>query len=90
MCRPIRAVEAGAGLSVPAEDPAAMADAIKKLLALYPEERAQMGLRGRRYVEAHHDMARLAERFEARLRSAVLGDPNAADPEPMAITPSES
>ena len=81
--------EAGAGLSVPAEDAAAMAHAIKTLLALLPQERWEMGLRGRRYVEAHHDMARLAERFEACLRSAVLGDQNAADPEPMATTPSE-
>ena len=81
--------EAGAGLSVPAEDAAAMAHAIKTLLALSPQERWEMGLRGRRYVEEHHDMARLAERFEACLRSAVLGDQNAADPEPMATTPSE-
>jgi glycosyltransferase involved in cell wall biosynthesis len=63
-------VEADAGLSVPAADPPALAQAIKTLLALSPEERWEMGLRGRRYVEAHHDMARLAERFEACLLSA--------------------
>ena len=66
--------EAGAGLSVPAEDPAALAQAIKRLLTLSPEERWQMGLRGRRHVEAHHDMARLAERFEACLLSAISGE----------------
>jgi glycosyltransferase involved in cell wall biosynthesis len=82
-------VEAGAGLSVPAEDATAIAEAIKKLLALSPEERWQMGLRGRRYVEAHHDMAHLAERFEACLMSAVRRNQVAADPEPLATTPSE-
>ena len=80
-------VEAEAGLAFP-EDAAAIAEAIKKLLALSPEERWQMGLRGRRYVEAHHDMAHLAERFEACLMSAV-SDRVAADPEPLATTSSE-
>jgi hypothetical protein len=38
--------EASAGLSVPAEDATAMAEAIKALLAMSPEERWEMGLRG--------------------------------------------
>jgi glycosyltransferase involved in cell wall biosynthesis len=75
--------EADAGLSVPAEDATAMAQAIKSLLALSPEERWQIGLRGRRYVEAHHDMARLAERFEACLLSATTGDRMASDAEAL-------
>jgi glycosyltransferase involved in cell wall biosynthesis len=81
--------EAAAGLSVPAENATAMADAIKALLALSPEERWEMGLRGRRYVEANHDMARLAERFEACLLSAVTGDRIEGDAEPLP-TPPES
>jgi hypothetical protein len=48
-----------------------------------------MGLRGRRYVEAHHDMARLAERFEASLLSAVRGEPIAPATEPLSSTSSE-
>jgi glycosyltransferase involved in cell wall biosynthesis len=81
--------EAAAGLSVPAEDAKAMAEAIKALLALSPEERWEMGLRGRRYVEANHNITRLAERFEACLLSAVTGDRIAGDPEPLP-TPSGS
>jgi glycosyltransferase involved in cell wall biosynthesis len=80
--------EAGAGLSVPAEDAQAMAQAIKTLLALPPEERWNMGLRGRRYVEAHHDMARLAERFEVCLRSAVTGERIPAGAEALPTAPS--
>jgi glycosyltransferase involved in cell wall biosynthesis len=72
-------VEAGAGLSVPAADAAAVAKAIKTVIALSPQERWEMGLRGRRYVETGHDMARLAERFEACLHSAVTGDRIATD-----------
>ena len=79
--------EAGAGLSIPAEDAPAMAEAIKTLLALSPEERWEMGLRGRRYVEAHHDMARLAERFEACLLSA--GDRITRDTGPLPSRPSQ-
>ena len=80
--------EAGAGLSIPAEDAPAMAEAIKTLLALSPEERWEMGLRGRRYVETHHDVTRLAERFEACLLSAVRGDRITRDTEPLPTTPS--
>jgi hypothetical protein len=65
-----------------------MAQAIKTLLALPPEERWNMGLRGRRYVEAHHDMARLAERFEACLRSAVTGERIPAGAEALPTAPS--
>jgi glycosyltransferase involved in cell wall biosynthesis len=80
--------EAGAGLSVPAEDATAVAEAIKTLLVLSPEERWEMGLRGRRHVEAHHDLTRLAERFEACLLGAVRGDRIATDTGPLPATPS--
>ena len=82
-------VEANAGLAVPAADAAALAEALKTLLALSPEERWQMGLRGRQYVEAHHDMARLGERFEACLQRAIRGDRIATVTEPMPSTPSK-
>lgn len=82
-------VEARAGLTVAAEDATAMAEAIKTVVALSPEERWEMGLRGRRYVEAHHDMARLAERFEACLLSATTGARIARDTEPLPTMPSE-
>jgi glycosyltransferase involved in cell wall biosynthesis len=70
--RPIvHAVEAGndpvkdcdCGLSVPPEDPAALAAAISTLRSLDPAIRSAMGARGRRYVEQNHDYRVLARRF---------------------------
>jgi hypothetical protein len=81
--------EAGAGLSIPAEDATAMAEAIKTLLALSPEERWEMGLRGRRYVETHNDMARPVKHFEACLLSAVRGDRITRDTQPLPTTTSQ-
>ena len=47
--------EAEAGIVVFPEDAKAMAKAILQLVALSPADRWEMGLRGRRYVEEHHD-----------------------------------
>jgi glycosyltransferase involved in cell wall biosynthesis len=55
--------EAGCGISVPPEDPGAVADAIKKLAAMSEVEREQMGLRGREYVLNNHDYRVIARRF---------------------------
>jgi glycosyltransferase involved in cell wall biosynthesis len=63
--------EAGAGLSVPADDAIGLARAIAKLAAMSPQQRWEMGLRGRHYVEANHDYGHLTRRFEACLLSAV-------------------
>jgi len=68
---PIR--DAGAGLVVPPDDPRAMAEAIATVMAMPPEERWAMGLRGRAYVERHHDVANLARDYEEIL-SGVLRD----------------
>jgi glycosyltransferase involved in cell wall biosynthesis len=62
---------AGAGLTVDSEDPAAMAAALRRLADLSPEERWEMGLRGRRYVEEHHSSAQLSLQFEKALTQAV-------------------
>lgn len=82
----IHAVEAGndpvaesqCGVSVPAEDPAAVADAVLRLMATAPEERAAMGARGAEYVASHHDYALLAARF-----LSVLTDQAPAANEPL-------
>jgi glycosyltransferase involved in cell wall biosynthesis len=66
--------EAGAGYVVPPEDGHAMAVAIKKMAGLPAKERYQMGMRGRKYVEEHHDIAKLAEKLEAVFRQAVKGE----------------
>ena len=63
---PVR--DAEAGVSVPPGDPEILADAIERLVALTPQERKEMGQRGRRYLLEHHNIpglaARLLEVFE--------------------------
>lgn len=53
--------EAGAGVSAPAEDAAALAEAVRALQQRSPAERAAMGEAGRRYYRAHFDPAQLAQ-----------------------------
>ena len=67
--------EANAGITVPPEDAAAMAGAIKTLATMTAEERRQMGLRGRAYVEQHHNFAKLADRLEELFREVVDSHP---------------
>jgi glycosyltransferase involved in cell wall biosynthesis len=55
--------EAGAGLTVPPQDPQAVADGLLALAALDPAERAAMGRRGREFVMQHHTYPVLAQRF---------------------------
>jgi glycosyltransferase involved in cell wall biosynthesis len=58
---PVR--DAEAGVSVPPGDPEVLADAIERLVALTPRERMEMGERGRRYLEEHHNIPGLAVRL---------------------------
>ena len=55
--------ETGCGLSVPPEDPAAIAEAVARLLRQTPAERDALGRRGRDYVVANHDYSVLAKQF---------------------------
>ncbi|MNS30482.1 putative glycosyl transferase [compost metagenome] len=66
--------EAGCGLSVPAGDARAMADAIRQLAEMTPQERWELGQRGRAAVERQHDFRRLAETLEQTLLE-VIGVP---------------
>jgi glycosyltransferase involved in cell wall biosynthesis len=79
---PVR--EADAGLSIPAEDPPALVDALRRLRGMSSTERAEMGLRGRRHVEASHDIRRLGGQFESVLRAAI-GQPLRPSPAKRAI-----
>jgi len=55
--------EAGCGLTVPPEDPPAVAEGLRCLAALSPAQRQAMGERGRAFVLAHHTYPVLARRF---------------------------
>jgi glycosyltransferase involved in cell wall biosynthesis len=64
--------EANCGRTVPPENPAALATAIRSLAACPPQERERLGANGRAYVEDHHDYARLGERLAAILLDGPL------------------
>ncbi len=55
--------EAGCGLTVAPESPAAVAAGLRQLAAVTPAERAAMGERGKAFVLAHHTWPVLAQRF---------------------------
>lgn len=55
--------EAGCGLTVPPEQPHAIADAILSMMALSPEQRARLGRRGRDFALANHTYPVLGQRF---------------------------
>ena len=69
--------EAGCGLTVAPEDPAAVAAGIRSLLALDDATRHEMGQRGRAFVLNNHTYAVLAERFLAACGQAARA-PHAA------------
>lgn len=62
--------EAGGGLFVPPEDPAALAEAILRLQA-DPGGREAMGRRGRAYTEQNFSRQAIAEKLVARLQSVL-------------------
>ncbi|MFM2118890.1 MAG: hypothetical protein RL722_358 [Pseudomonadota bacterium] len=55
--------EAGCGLTVAPQDPAAIAAGLLALAGHSPADRAAMGERGRAFVQAHHTYPVLARRF---------------------------
>lgn len=59
--------EAGAGITIPPENPQALTEAVEKLIAMKPEERIQMGKNGMEYVKKHYDIKLLADKLEALL-----------------------
>lgn len=63
--------EAGAGIRVPPGDPALVADAIERLVAMGPEERMEMGRHARAWLLEHHEIGRLTDRLEAALEEVV-------------------
>jgi glycosyltransferase involved in cell wall biosynthesis len=67
--------EAGCGFTVAAEDPAALADALRRMAALGVADRDALGRRGGEFVRREHDYAAIAERFVETIREAQA-DPN--------------
>lgn len=65
--------EAGAGLTCAAEDGAGLAQCLRELYAMAPEERARMGLAGRRYFLEHFEMGKLARRLTDLLQARIHG-----------------
>jgi glycosyltransferase involved in cell wall biosynthesis len=61
--------ESGAGLSAPAEDGIALAECVRQMKRLSPEERARMGAAGRRYYDDHFRPEVLAEHLVHRFRA---------------------
>ncbi|MCA9755683.1 MAG: glycosyltransferase family 4 protein [Candidatus Eisenbacteria bacterium] len=57
--------EAGCGFVTRPEQPEELADAIRKMMALSPEERAEMGRKGREFILAEYQREHLAERLLA-------------------------
>ena len=55
--------EAGCGLTVPPEDPQAVAQGLRQLASLSPKDRRVLGEKGRAYMLAHHAYPVLAKRF---------------------------
>jgi colanic acid biosynthesis glycosyl transferase WcaI len=63
--------EAGAGLTCAAEDPAALAEGVRRLHGMDRKERQALGARGRAYFLAHFERERLVTRVEEEMAEAV-------------------
>ncbi len=61
--------ESGCGITVPPEDPSALAGATLRLMRWNPSQRLAAGARGREYVLANHDYRILARRFSELMRN---------------------
>jgi len=56
--------EAEAGITVPPDNPEKLAEAVVELYKMSPEERKEIGMNGRRYVEKHHSIPNLVDKLE--------------------------
>lgn len=63
--------QSGAGISVPAEDPDAIAGAVLAMYSMSQEQREEMGRRGLAYCEANFDREMLLDRLEGWMRESV-------------------
>ncbi|MFH1236143.1 MAG: glycosyltransferase family 4 protein [Parcubacteria group bacterium] len=63
--------ESGSGFSIPPENPEALVEVLLKLQEMSPEDRMNMGLKGRLYVENEYDMRKISDRMESLLVQAI-------------------
>lgn len=63
--------EANAGITIPPENPEAMAEAIENFLSMSLLERRKLGENARRYAEKHYDTKVLAKKLESVFLKAV-------------------
>ncbi len=56
--------EAGAGITVPPEDPEALSEAITRLYEMPVKERIKMGRKGISYAKEFHEIEKLADQFD--------------------------
>ena len=63
--------QSGAGIQARDASGDALAEAIRRLLALSPVERADMGARGRAWVERERDRPILTARMDGALRDLL-------------------
>jgi len=63
--------EANAGITVEAENPILISDAIEKLITMSDEERSVLGRNGRSYVKQNHDYKILAQSFNNILNELI-------------------
>jgi len=63
--------DASCGLTVPPDDPVALAEAIRSLRAMPAAELAQLGTNGRAYVEREHTYGSLARRYLSVLEGSA-------------------
>ncbi|MGP1255675.1 MAG: glycosyltransferase family 4 protein [Kiloniellales bacterium] len=64
-------VEAGAGVTAPASDSEALAEAVLKLYRLPEAERMEMGRRGRAYAECEFEKDRLVDKLVDTVRKTI-------------------
>lgn len=63
--------DAGAGFTSPAEDPAALAQAVLRMYETPKLEREKMGMSGRRYYEANFDRDMLLDKLDLWMKEVV-------------------
>jgi glycosyltransferase involved in cell wall biosynthesis len=63
--------DAGAGITCPAENARALADAVLQLFAMPAEQRARLGENGRRYFLAHFEQGRLVDELVRHIDAVI-------------------